>query len=221
MISETNLSPQLGQEQTFLLQHFKTSKWADCLDGNGATSRWAYILQAFIGSIYAGPHTHSHPLYSPVISNPDRQSSKCLLQLSLHSEWFHKSSPVQSGWTRSPKTLICLSRERVEWRVVAQVSSFSLSLCFYMSFLHFFFFSSSSPIYFQSSVMSVSVVLTGAISFKRLLWLMESKRLGGLVRKSPLQGQRSWCLGRELLLLCWMTYSLCAHVLTHWKNTTL
>lgn len=124
-----------GRYTNFLLQHFKTSTFAEQLDGNGATDTQAPTLQAFIGSIDARPHTHSHPLDSLVISKPDRESivgaqgpiptSDCLLQLSLNCKWSHKSSPVQSSWTRGTKDSHSVHPERREGGV-SDVSSFSL-----------------------------------------------------------------------------------------------
>lgn len=140
-----------------------------------------HTLQAFIDSIDARSYTHSHSLYSPGpllflsliegLGGPF-PTSDCLLQLSLHSEWSHKSSSVQSGWTRG-------------WggggEVMVEVSSFSLSALF-PSLPSVFFLATSSPpplsppscVYFQSSIFACVCRSDWHHFWKRPLWLMES-----------------------------------------------
>lgn len=108
-------STQLDEAQTFLLQHFKKipnllNSWMEMeLYRQASTHIWGTHRQ--YGCHVSHSLTFTLLSRSPVISNPDRESiveaqgtSECLLQLSLHLEWSHKSSPVQSGWTRAPKT---------------------------------------------------------------------------------------------------------------------
>lgn len=131
-----------------------------------------HTLQAFMGSTDARSHTPSlHSLSSAGLLlfltlmgrlGGPFPNSECLLQLSLHSEWSHKSSPVQSGPIRShPGTQ--------RGGGVGDGGSFIfLSLLFSPSLCSFCFLPSTPPpppssVYFQSSVLLVSAVLTGGI----------------------------------------------------------
>lgn len=140
---------------SFLLPHFKTSKFAVQLDGNGATDRQAHTLQAFIGSIDARPHTHSHSLYSPGL----------LLCLTLIGPHFQPATACFSfHCTRSGVTNHRQSNQG--WGGGGlEVSSFFLSLCPPLPSPPCVFPSTSSPpppspslIYFRSSILLVSGV---------------------------------------------------------------
>lgn len=129
-----------------------------------------HTLQAFIDSIDARSYTHSHSLYSPgpllflsLIEGLGGTfpTSDCLLQLSLHSEWSHKSSSVQSGWTRGWGGGV-----RLWWRFHLSLSLLFSPLfppCFFSPLLLPLLFLLLHVSIFSPPFLPVSAVLTGTI----------------------------------------------------------
>lgn len=182
-----------------------------------------HTLQAFIDSIDARSYTHSHSLYSPGpllflsliegLRGPF-PTSDCLLQLSLHSEWSHKSSSVHSGWTRTPQV-------GVGWGEWGYGGGFIfLSLCsFPLTSLHVFSHHFFSPSSFSSFMCLFSVLhFCLCLPFWLAPFLKKAPLADGelATRATSLDestaGQEKWGVRYRMTLLCWMMFRDCLQV---------